>query len=385
MECTGTCRERAISTISSPQNTIIWKGKIMKYISNIDTIYLLLDTEDYEKNNEQLLDYLKEEKEKAKMIILNNTSYKHMININNMNFEILNVGTKGYAYILRNCGYQICIAQYRSNLANFMPIKIRISSEYLWAYGLEASWNMIHNWIIEVFGNIVSQKICRLDLCTHISGVELLENYEKSYKGNFKKREIFYNGKNINAITFGRRQSDIFCRIYNKSLEVQEKKQKMWFYEIWKKNNMDIKNVWNIEFELKSGILRKLSIITVQDLLEHLQDIWKFCTCKWLEKIDRTNIRVERCTVNRDWIEIQKAYDHFKSKGIIEKKKQIELDALVLVPNIVGSITSYSARKGKSNIEDAFADLYKDAKKYLINKETSFEKEVNKKRQILGK
>ncbi len=147
---------------------------------------------------------------------------------------------------------------------------------------------------------------------------------------------------------------------------------------------MNIKNVWNIEFEIKSEFLRQFNINTVNDTLEHLQDLWLFCTSEWLQKIDRTNIRVERCNLNNEWLEIQKAYSSFKSKGIIEKQRQIELDALVLVPNIVGNITSYSARKGNISIDEAFSNLYRDTKKYLYNKETSFEKEVHNKRLILG-
>lgn len=357
----------------------------MKYVSNIDTICILIDIENYEENNKELLEYLFKEKEVAKLISINNTSYKRIININNMDFEILNNGKKGYAYILHNNGYQIDIAQYKSKLDNFCPLQIRISSEYLWAYGLSNAWSMIYNFIVETFGNVISEKVCRLDLCTHVSDIDLITDYDCSYKGNFKKRETFYTGKNINAITFGRRQSkNIYCRIYNKSLEVQEKRQKTWFYEIWKSKDMNIKNVWNIEFEIKSEFLRQFNINTVNDTLEHLQDLWLFCTSEWLQKIDRTNIRVERCNINNEWLEIQKAYNDFNSKGIIKKQKQIELDALVLVPNIVGNITSYSARKGNMNIDDAFSSLYKDTKKYLYNKETSFEREVKNKRLILG-
>ena len=357
----------------------------MQNISNVDTIYILVDIENYEENNKELLEYLSQEKEKAKLNAINNASYKHMININNINFEILNSGKKGYAYILHNVGYQIDIAQYKSKLEAYCPLQIRISSEYLWAYGLSNSWSMIYNWLVETFGNVISEKVCRLDLCTHVSDIDLITDYDISYKGNFKKRETFYNGKNISAITFGRRQSkNIYCRIYNKSLEVQEKKQKTWFYEIWEKQRMNIKSVWNIEFEIKSELLRSLSINTVKDILEHLQDLWLFCTNNWLVKIDRTNSRVERCNINNEWLEIQKAYSNFNSKGIIEKKKQIELDASVLIPNIVGNITSYSARKGNINMDEAFSNLYRDTKRYLSNKATSFEKEVNNKRLIFG-
>lgn len=349
----------------------------MNYISNIDTICILIDIENYQSSTEEILKYLEEEKQKAKLYSLSNTSYKHVVYINNMSFYLSTTGTTGYAYVLHNNGFQLNVAQFKSSLKNYLPIQIRISSEYLWSYGISNSWSIIYNWIVETFRNIITEKVFRLDLCTHVSGIDLITNYELSYKGDFKNRQVFYSGNNIKSITFGSRKcKNIYCRIYNKSLEIQEMKHKFWFHEIWQNNSMDINNVWNIEFELKSEFLRQFDINTVNDVIIHLQDLWKYCTEKWLIKIDRTNKRVERCNTCKDWLEIQNCYNTFNSIGLIEKQKQIELDATFLVPNIVGNITSYSARKGTITIDEAFSNLYKDTKKYLQNKASTFENEV---------
>jgi len=109
-------------------------------------------------------------------------------------------------------------------------------------------------------------------------------------------------------------------------------------------------------------------------------NLWIFCTSKWLVKIDNTNTRVERCKTNIQWLEIQNAYNQFVSKGLIEKNKQLELDASVLIPNIVGNITSYSARLGVENEEEALKKLYNEMQKYLSTKGTSFVEAVNKKK-----
>lgn len=356
----------------------------MNFISNVDTIYILVDTEDYENKNNELLQYLQHEKEKAQLLCKDNASYKHIININDMNFEIMSIGARGFSFILQNSGYQIYISQYKSKLKSFMPIKIRISSEYLWAFGLEHAWAIIYNWIVEIFGNIISEKVCRLDLCAHASGIDLISDYQNTYKGNFRKSEAFYTGKNINAITFGKRTTPIYCRIYNKTLEIQEKRQKIWFIDIWKRYNLDIKNVWNIEFEIKSELLRKFSIDTVSQVLEHLQDLWLFCTEKWLVKVDKTSTRIERCKTNVEWLEIQKSYSQFKMIGLIEKQKQLESDALSLVPNIVGTMTSYSARKGIIEMDKAFETFKRDARRYFHSKTKTFEEAVREKILLLG-
>ena len=352
----------------------------MNYISNIDTICILVDIDNYTEGTKSVLEYLEQEKEKAKLYVLDNASYKHLIELNNMNFHLSTNGKKGYAYLLKNNGFEIDIAQYKSKLKNFMPIQIRISSEYLWAYGLSDSWSTIYNWLVETFGNIINEKVFRLDLCCHVSNIDLIKDYEISYKGDFKKRQTFYTGTNKNSITFGSRKSNnIYCRIYNKSLEIQEMKHKTWFYEIWKNNSLEINNVWNIEFEIKSEFLRQFNIFTINDVITHLQDLWNFCTKKWLIKVDRTNKRIDRCSINLDWLEIQNAYNKFNSVGLIKREKQIETDANVLLPNIVGSITSYSAKKRNIDINKALSNLSIDIRKYLYNKSTSFENEVTNK------
>ena len=352
-------------------------------ISNIDTIYILIDINNYETNCNKILQFLEREKEKAKLELVSNANSEHLVTINEMPFKLLSNGTRGYAYILHNAGYEVKISQFKSKIKSFMPLQIRISSEYLWSKGLIESWNIIANWVELTFGNIEENKISRVDLCMHTSDIDFIKDYEISYKGKFKKDNISvvdYTNKKINSITFGTRKGkNIYSRIYNKTLEIKEKKIKSWFTEIWKKGNLDINNVWNLEFELKSEFLREFKIKTIDDLEKSLKDIWEYCTKQWLVKIDKTNARVERCKTNEQWIEVQRAYDDFKSVGLIKREKQLQMDADILIPNIVGNITSYSARKNIFDIDVAFKDLYNNSKKYLQVKQTSFETETKNK------
>lgn len=354
----------------------------MNYIKNIDTICILIDIQSFENSAQKIIKYLEEEKNKAKLS--NKTNYKHMITIGNMNFQIFNNGTKGYSYILHNSGYQINIAQYRSKIQSFYPIQLRISSEFLWSKGIIKSWSDIYNWIEENFGKIIDTKVYRIDLSLHTSDIDFISDYEQVYKGRFKKYLTNFNGLSINSICFGTRKGKkIYCRIYNKTLEVKETKTKYWFYDIWKNNNLNVENVWNIEFELKSEFLRELRLSTIEEVCACLPNLWRYCTEKWIVKVDRVNTRIERCPVNEKWLEIQKAYDEFNSKPFIERQKQISMDAEILIPNIVGNITSYSARNNYTNIDNAFNKLYKDTIRYLKNRESSFDLEVSKKKKII--
>ena len=148
---------------------------------------------------------------------------------------------------------------------------------------------------------------------------------------------------------------------------------------------MNINNVWNIEFELKGDILREFNLLEIKDIYDHLQDLWTYCTTKHLVKVERVNTRIERCPVSMEWKEIQTAYNKFNSVGLIERRKQVDIEANTLIPTIIGYITSYSARKGDVDINIAFDKIYKDGQKFLRNKETDFEKEVKTKMLLIDK
>ena len=79
-----------------------------------------------------------------------------------MSFYLSTSGTSGYAYILHNNGFQLNVAQFKSSLKNYLPIQIRISSEYLWSYGISNSWSIIYNWIVETFGNIAANNVASI-------------------------------------------------------------------------------------------------------------------------------------------------------------------------------------------------------------------------------
>lgn len=342
-------------------------------VSNIDTIYVLLDIENYEIQSKDILNRLEKEKEEAKKILIYDTTHIHYVKIGDMTFELLTSGTKGYSYILQNSAYKLYIAKYKAKLEAFAPIQVRISSEFLWSYGINATWGYIYNLIAENFGNISKEKVCRVDLCTHVSNIDFITDCEKSYKGDFRKSQVFKTNNSINAITFGSRQNkNIYCRIYNKTLEIREKKHKNWFIDIWKSNGLGCENVWNVEFEIKAKLLNRFNIATVKDVTEHIRDLWEFCTKKWLVKIDRTNVRVERCKINKKWEELQNVFNFLPSVGLIEREKQIDIDANSLIPNIAGFIISYSARKNVFNINNAMEEVKKSVEKYLDNNNTTF-------------
>ena len=348
----------------------------MKTITNIDTIYFLLDIENYEKNCNDILSYLQIKKENANLRKETNNLIDELVTLNNLQFKIYPNGTKGFAFILKNDYFEISISKYRSKISGFKPIKIRISAEALWSLGILKSYEIITNWIIQTFGNITQESVYRIDLACH-SNIDFISNYKDSYKGDFKKQTVSYSGNNINALCFGSRNNkNIYCRIYNKTLEIQETRNKTWFKEIWYKNGLEISNVWNLEFEIKSDFLRENNLFTVSDIYLHLQDLWRYCTENWLVKIDNSSSRKTRCKTTKDWLGIQNAYNNFSSKGLIKNHIVEEMNSSILVGTIAGFITSYSAGKNIIDYKIATKQLEIDTKKYFKSKNTTFNEVV---------
>ena len=353
-------------------------------ISNIDTLIFLVDIDNYQENCKSIIEFLKIEKEKAILNFKNKNISEYITSINKIEFALNHSGTKGYSFILQNDYYQICIAEYHSSIESFKPIKIRISSEALWSLGFLKSYEIIRNWIEDVFGEISKESVYRVDLCNH-SNLDFITNYKKIYKGKFKKNSLFYSRNDINSICFGSRKNNlIYCRIYNKTLEINETKNKQWFKEIWKKQNLNINNVWNLEFEIKSEFLRSKNISTVNQVFEHLQDLWRYCTEQWLVQVIPNKTRISRCSISKQWLEIQNAFNDFSSKGLINKDVVNENDSKILIPTISGYITSYSANLKISDIDKSFEKIKRACSIYYTSKNTTFSNIVEQKMKVKG-
>jgi len=353
-------------------------------IPMIDTLCVSIDIENYEIELKELLIQLENKKNEAKLAATNNASSKVTISIGNYTFEVLPNGAKGHSYILHNNEYEIKISAFRSTKKEFFPIIVRFKSEYLWAVGYENAWINLKTFIEKYIGNILEQQVSRVDLCCHTDNFVLTHNDDTYFKGkHFSHDEKTFRRK-VCGMNFGSRKTKkVYCRIYNKTLEVTQKRQKLWFYTIWAENGLKIDNVWNIEFEIKRDFLRNKGINTVEELYSSLKTIWEYCTCTWLVKTNLDRTRIERSTTDSKWEIIQHAFDNLGNKEFISITKQKEIEANSLIPGIMGYLTSYGAKIGVNHYINVMKLFSERGNQYLYNKDTSFDKEVIEKRKLL--
>ncbi len=357
------------------------------YLPMIDTLLMFIDVEQYDDIIDSLLSRLEPKKEEAKLALRNNVSKIISIEIGSMTFEVLANGKKGYSYILHNDLYEIDIAEYRSKNKDFYPIFIKIKSECLWAYGPFQAWSNIRQWVQENIGEVIDNKISRIDLCCHTDDLLLTEtDFDSRFKGQYYTQTAYWFRRKVNAMTFGSSASEkIFGRIYNKVLEITQKKTKTWFYEIWKDAGMQCGKVWNIEFQINREFLKERNINTVEDAYENIGSLWNYCTRQWLVKIENDDENISRCSINEKWLQVQDCFHQYASRPLVKREIQLNMDAEAMVPSTYGNITTFAAKLGMKDPAMALNTLYKKGESYLKTKKSNFKNMVTKKEALLDK
>lgn len=352
------------------------------YLYNIDTLSFALDYKDY---NDFIINYIDELQRKKDIARVNKSDFnneKSLIEINGLTFEVMPNGSQGYAFILHNSDYEIQLSAVRSKNKDNYPVFIKIKQAALWALGVKNAYNNILFWLKDVFAFPIAEKINRVDICCHTDMINF-SNYDCSYfKSRANKKCNRYNGSVINGFEFGVRTGLIYCRIYNKVLEVTEKKSKMWFFDIWEKHNANTNNIWNVEFELKRDFLREYNIETLNDFLVQSKSIWQYLTKQWIVLTLNDCSRLENSTVLNEWLELSNGFLEFGNKQFIRKENQLNADKQSIVAQTFGYIRSYAAFDNITNLGTALELLSADLYIYANEKGKDFASLVSEKSSL---
>jgi hypothetical protein len=206
----------------------------------------------------------------------------------------------------------------------------------------------------------------------------------ETFKGTYFSENIYRFRRKVTGMNFGSgARNRVYCRIYDKLLEVKQKGSKLWFFEIWKNAGANCQNVWNVEFQINREFLKDYQIETVEDAFVRLKSLWRYCTENWIVKVKLDRTRIERCTVDDIWTDIQKTFDSYEDKSLIKRETQLSMDAESIIPGTIGNITTFAARKGITDMNLVLAMLRQKGNDYLSYKETDFKKAVSLKMSLL--
>lgn len=308
-------------------------------------------------------------------------------------FQVMNHGNRQYYYILHNADMEIRLARWRSKAEERYPVYVHFKSEFLWAdiYSvtlLKDKFALVIEWLEDVLnGKYLASKINRLDLAYHTDDVPEGFNTEQ-FVGRHTTDNTWRTHRVVNAVEIGSRKSEqIFLRCYNKFIEARAKR-KTWFFPIWENAGLDIRKVWNIEFQLKREFftdnkIHKRYLDTAEQIIEYQDAIWLYLTDEWVTYRIPDNERRTRWSRHPWWDELAENFQ--ECEGKIDRGRQRELPtAEKLIPAIRGFLSSYAARMG-GNLDDGslFKRLLTDIMEYEKTSDKSFDMDVIQKLALM--
>jgi hypothetical protein len=314
-------------------------------------------------------------------------------------FQVYPHGSKTHYYILHNEDLQLKLGRFRSKNKDAYPVYVHFKSQFLWAeiFGvktLQDKFQLILDWLEDLLnGKYLGSKINRIDLCYHCDDVPLGFNAEY-FVGKHTLDTTRRTHRVISGVDIGSRKTQkLFLRCYNKYLEARATK-KAWFQDIWFHAGLNIRKVWNIEFEIHREFFTERDttkgerrfggkeIDTAEDVLGVLPSLWWYLTNEWVSYRVPDNERRTRWSMHPWWEQLMK-YHECKDK--ISRGKQLELPTIeALMPAIRGYLTTYQARKGGSKSGLAMMQLWNDLTEYEKLKDKNFDETVTKKRNLLN-
>ena len=311
---------------------------------------------------------------------------------------------------------------------NDVIAQVRFSSEYLWSqpWTLEALFH-VDEFLMRMFGTRIHLQVSSVDLCADVMGYDFsTANYEHDFVTCGRKQSIIYgpdmvnlDGRTPSYFRFSSSANPISCRIYNKTLEIQQKSQKTWFYDLWKKMQPGFyaapwdgsSDVWRLEFHLKRDFLRNQvhavtnqldSIENPYDLLDRFGSLWMYAAGRvggdadglpdgWLRYVVPTeDSNRSRWPVHPAWTVLQSAFADRPASGLgpIVRKRIREKNLERGLAAMIGYSSTLAAWLGGKHADPdtdlslVFQWLYEHGQEYMEERDRDFFAEVKRKQDM---
>jgi hypothetical protein len=308
-------------------------------------------------------------------------------------FQVMNHGNRSYYYILHNEDLEIRLARFRHKDEHVYPVYVHFKSQFLWSEiysvtSLMDKFRLVIEWLEDVLnGKYIASKINRIDLCYHTDDVPSDFNVDQ-FVGSFTLDTVRRTHRILSGIDLGSRKSQkIFLRCYNKFLEVRSTK-KLWFYEIWQHANLNIRKVWNIEFQINRDFFTEarkssMKMDTAEEVIEAMSAIWTYLTNDWISYRIPDNERRTRWSFHPWWLSLSQFHECTDKISRIRQRELPTTD--VLIPALRGYLTSYQARMGDVGLEDGslFQKLFNDLMEYDQKTGREFIDTVKRKQELI--
>lgn len=278
-------------------------------------------------------------------------------------FEVRDRGMGKYAYVLADNWFQLQVA---GQSAKSLPmVYCQIRSEALAGEGPKAVLCRLAQVLVELGDVSGSLQVSRADLCADfVTGAELGAFPAAWWVARAAKSGAYSEHGRFTGYTFGQ-AGDISARLYDKTLECTKSK-KTYFDALWRAGGWGgAQTVWRLEFQLKREPLKELGICSTAELLESLPGLWRYCTANWLQlKTPSDDQTRSRWPAHPLWSDLQAADWGEIEKSLYRVRTTREPDEHFLFINGLGSLSSFMAREGIVDPEEAISRYIEQARLY---------------------
>jgi len=269
-------------------------------------------------------------------------------------FSVKPFGTKGYEWLLTGKEFNMKVGNWIEP-GTRPSVMIEIGSETLWREGPTIVHDRVIDILEEAGGFIREVKVSRADLCVDIllddetwSMMPLID----SLVTKAKKFNPWLTHKGIESLNVGTEK--IKARLYNKPLEISEKSKKEWMYDVWKiKEVPEGQKVIRVEFQVRREVIKELTKGTSIEFMEKIDEVWGYCTQKWLKFQDGKGKHHNQRKTLDWWKVVQNGFMGVQEPTPGIREKAIKEDAKQLRAQIVGltsSLTAIEMEKRKVDI-----------------------------------
>lgn len=288
--------------------------KTIECLTAVDTLYYSIELN--ENYNDDKFDFVRHFLKEHLMSAID-TSQDYFIEVNNRKFLMCKTGIQRYPYrFVYENKFEICMA---NKTGSNPPIFVRMYSNYLWIEGYKnafyESLEIIKVFISSIFNDmaaISSNKINRIDICTHNTLIKDLKKYipESSISSKticrFKKATKYYvlekEATDNTYLRYGNEHS-LMLRIYDKTQEVINMQYKHFFFKLWYLKELISEEefkIYDLAYGKSKNFNRALAHARFEIVHEYCKQYsnsnnWeiKNIALKYVEQIDSLNSRIK--------------------------------------------------------------------------------------------
>lgn len=275
-------------------------------------------------------------------------------------------GKAGFAYKLDCEGITVLIADRELPHKTFPSVIVRVPGNSCLCPGAHECYKTATRMIKALGGNIIRNRLSRIDICLDMPGVSIQEFYtpfaEDRYICRSREDSVIFPQKGNGGMTLYFGKSPLQCRIYDKLKEIEKKANphKQLCMRFYRWGGMP-ENAVRVEFELRRKALKERGIDSVEDYYAKRADLIHYLTTQWLRftanKVDRENKNQSKSRTLPLWNKVRKAFKKWAGdppgKSLAPLPKE-QADVRNLIKQLLGVGQTAAAYQGKEllTIED---------------------------------